>query len=280
MRESPAFAPSPCPLPPPGGEGYKNRSCRSPLPPRRERVGVRAGILGALVTLCIGNARADLIHLNQGGTVSGTILKQDDAEIQVRLTDGSTVHIPRERIYKISPEEPARPQEEFPQAFEDPQKRFTIRFPKGWSLGVPVRDFVETDPDLLVAAIASRTKQNEPVVLVAVDPTTKEDFLAGGLALPMIPLFEKMGALGKGKGTREKLAYSHLKTAIGHVHKVTTHVDGGTAVAVYFAYLDNVTVVRVTCIGPRFREKELSPLFDRIVGTLAMPERELPAQGK
>lgn len=232
-------------------------------------------LLAAL--LAPAGSRADLFHLKEGGTVTGTLVVESDESVQVRLADGSTVHIPKSKLFKVSPEEPARPEEEFPQAFEDPQKRFTIRFPRGWFLGVPVRDFAEDDPDLLVAAIASRTKQKEPMVLVSVDPTTKEDFLAKGIALPMIPLFQKMGAFGRGK---DKLAYSHIKTAIGHVHKVTAHVDGGITTVVYFACLNNVTAVRVTCIGPRFREKELAPLFDRIVGTLAMPERELPAQGK
>ncbi len=113
-------------------------------------------------------------------------------------------------------------------------------------------------------------------MFVSVEPVTKEDFLAGGLALPMIPIFQKMS----GRDKKEKLNYSHLKTAIGHVHKVTAHVDGGTTAVAYFAFLNNVTVVQVTCVVSRYREEEMKPLFDRIIGTLAMPERELPAQEK
>lgn len=235
------------------------------------------GLLAAGALAAAAAARADLVHLNQGGTVAGTILKEDADGIEVRLADGSRVHVPRGQVFKIaSGEAAASPENALPRLFEDPLKRFTIGFPKGWVLQTPDRDFGEEEVPFLLVAMASRTKQNEPVVCVSVSSVTKEEFLAGGLALPMIPLIQRMERREK----RERLEYSHAKTAVGHVHKVIQHLDGETTVVDYLAFLDNVTIVRVTCFIPRYREEEAKPLFDRIVGSLAMPERELPAQGR
>lgn len=235
------------------------------------------GLLAAGALAAAAAARGDLVHLNRGGTVSGAILKEDEAGIEVRLADGSRVHIPRAQVFKVAPDEPAPPPEaELPRVFEDPLKRFTIGFPRGWILEVPDGDFGEEEVPFLLVATANRANRNEPVVCVSAAPVTKEEFLAGGLALPMIPLIQRMERREK----RECLEYSHAKTAIGHVHKVTQHLDGETTVVDYLAFLDNVTIVRVTCLVPRYREGEAKPLFDRIVASLAMPERELPAQGR